>query len=86
MKMSITSIDMSLRATKEAIRSLEDNLKWTESSVIGEVSQIHEPAADKCMQEMESFKVAVQSAIEDLKHIQDLLEEHKRFYDMMNNG
>ena len=86
MKMSLYSVNLTLRATRDSIRSLEDNLKWTESSVMGEVSQIHEPAADKCMEEMELFKVTVQSAIEDLKHIEQILEEHKGFIEMMNNG
>lgn len=84
MRMSIYSIELVSRATEMAITTLDNNLKWTKDSVIGELSNMQDPAADKCLEQMESFSTKVRDAVEDLKHIQQILAEHKRFYELMN--
>ena len=84
MKMSLYSIQLVLNATEQTINALESNLQWTKSSVIGELGQMKEAAADKCLEQMEGFSARVGAAVEDLKHIRSIMLSHKSFYDLMN--
>jgi hypothetical protein len=84
MKLSIYAIERVMRVSGEAKAQLESNLASLRNSAIGELSQINDASADKCMEELELFNNYVKAISKTLDSIESLMREHKAFYEMMN--